>query len=282
MNKKQIFVINLDRDKERMQKMDILLEGINYKRYPAIYGKDLSNKEIINKTSKLCRNILCNKGVIGCALSHMNLWKQLIEDKENLMYIIFEDDLIYLDKNNLDNLINFIDNTNYSFDLIYLYCLGVCKTMKDIQINDNLFLYKSMIPTTTAGYIITKEGAKKLLSYLDNVKYHIDISMAITKNIIKDMKVGIVSPYIVKPSIKDSTIITNKFTNITTLTFGQIKQINWILHHAMMTINMTYSIPIYLLVFLFVLLINIFLLKNKYVYYYLIADITLFMATYRK
>ena len=32
------------------------------------------------------------RGVIGCALSHYNLWKALIEDKNHAFYLIMEDD----------------------------------------------------------------------------------------------------------------------------------------------------------------------------------------------
>ena len=34
-----------------------------------------------------------NVGAIGCALSHYNLWKQLVEDSTNEYYLIIEDDL---------------------------------------------------------------------------------------------------------------------------------------------------------------------------------------------
>lgn len=38
-----------------------------------------------------------NKGVIGCALSHIHLWNKLINDKENDFYIILEDDITFCD-----------------------------------------------------------------------------------------------------------------------------------------------------------------------------------------
>ena len=37
------------------------------------------------------------KGVIGCALSHYNLWKMLLNDFNNNYYCIFEDDIIFID-----------------------------------------------------------------------------------------------------------------------------------------------------------------------------------------
>ena len=34
------------------------------------------------------------KGVIGCALSHYNLWKRLIDDSHHEYYVIMEDDFV--------------------------------------------------------------------------------------------------------------------------------------------------------------------------------------------
>ena len=33
------------------------------------------------------------KGVIGCALSHYYIWKELLQDTDNNFYVIFEDDI---------------------------------------------------------------------------------------------------------------------------------------------------------------------------------------------
>ena len=68
--------------------------NIEYKRFEAIYGKDLDDNYIKDNTSKICNYILCNHGMIGCALSHITLQKQLINDNNNDKYIILEDDFI--------------------------------------------------------------------------------------------------------------------------------------------------------------------------------------------
>ena len=33
------------------------------------------------------------RGFVGCALTHMNLWKRLMDDKEHDFYLIIEDDV---------------------------------------------------------------------------------------------------------------------------------------------------------------------------------------------
>ena len=38
-------------------------------------------------------NFGSRRGVIGCALSHYDLWKQLVTDKKHDCYLVLEDDI---------------------------------------------------------------------------------------------------------------------------------------------------------------------------------------------
>src|SRR3990172_8149651 len=121
-----IYVINLDKDKERLQKITENFKKYNLKfnRFPAVYGKDLSKDELDNETTLLCRSILCNYGVVGCALSHKTLWKKLVDDINNDYYVILEDDATF--DNNFVNILPKIEETlvKYDIDLLHLYCGG--------------------------------------------------------------------------------------------------------------------------------------------------------------
>jgi GR25 family glycosyltransferase involved in LPS biosynthesis len=86
---KEIYVINLDRRPDRYTsfKERLKKEGINpkiVKRYPAVDGSKL---EKINNL---------NMGVVGCFLSHYNIWKKVKENNkiknEDLIWIM-EDDI---------------------------------------------------------------------------------------------------------------------------------------------------------------------------------------------
>ena len=75
------------------------------------------NKNIFNGNDFANR-----KSFIGCALSHYNIWLNLIKDNENEFYIIFEDDITlcnnfeyYLDKN-----INRVIELNYNLDILFI------------------------------------------------------------------------------------------------------------------------------------------------------------------
>src|SRR5436305_1957071 len=89
-----VHVINLQRSKDRLEHIDKNLRefGITYKRYDAVDGKELSIKEIDSTTTKVCRYLLCSRPTIGCALSHIGLWKEISESNDK-WHLVLEDDV---------------------------------------------------------------------------------------------------------------------------------------------------------------------------------------------
>lgn len=61
------------------------------------------------------------RGVIGCALSHYNLWKRLVNDSQHEYYVIMEDDFVLCSnfKKHLETL-----KTNNEFELREVLFLG--------------------------------------------------------------------------------------------------------------------------------------------------------------
>ena len=128
------------------------------------------------------------KGVIGCAMSHINLWKQLLEDKQNDYYVIMEDDITLANnftqrlanaKKEMDkhDLIFFgyhmFDKQRNKFAQLY-NDLGQ-STQKIVPCNKNLYIGGTFM------YSVNKSGAKKLMDYIHNhgVKHGIDYFMKI-------------------------------------------------------------------------------------------------------
>jgi GR25 family glycosyltransferase involved in LPS biosynthesis len=122
------------------------------------------------------------KGVIGCALSHIYLWDELINDTSCDFYVILEDD------------VEFCENFKQQLDY-------VCKLFSDKKV-DHLSLgeYNSAKPfathnsvneiysknvyeegTIAFGYIISKDAAKKAIQYIDScpIKCAIDNPQAL-------------------------------------------------------------------------------------------------------
>jgi glycosyl transferase family 25 len=119
-----IHIINLKKSVDRLDNVKKVMNKYNLKFniFDAIYGKELSQEEVNENTNIFCRTLLCNNGIIGCAMSHINLWNQLLEDKNNDTYLILEDDIHDIDIEQLNNLFNFINETKFDYDYISLNC----------------------------------------------------------------------------------------------------------------------------------------------------------------
>lgn len=94
----KVFVVNLDRDKERMAFIDAQLRrlGVEYERIGAVDARAMSNKDLrtaVNGFRWWCamgRSIAMAE--VGCALSHYSIYRQMIAEGEK-MACILEDDI---------------------------------------------------------------------------------------------------------------------------------------------------------------------------------------------
>jgi len=175
----KVFVINLDKDHERLQKFDSYMKtnNINYERFKGIQGSKILRSD---KLSDYC-NTFCPDGMKGCALSHRSLWELMIENGyTNIM--IFEDDAV-IDED-FDR--NFQDVWNHlpkDYDIVYFGCLMGCsddsmlntmfKKISGIETEEiNEYVQTSQGTAGTHGYMISLEGAKKFTS--KPINWHID------------------------------------------------------------------------------------------------------------
>ena len=89
------YVINLDRRKDRMDKLfenSPSLEG-RLQRVSAIEGRDLVLTPQLARLFKP-HDFLWKKAIMGCALSHLGIWWQLANEKQEINnYLILEDDV---------------------------------------------------------------------------------------------------------------------------------------------------------------------------------------------
>ena len=113
--------------------------------------------------------------MVGCGLSHIKLWQKIVNENIELSLILEDDFVFYDDFNNL--LLNIPNN----YDMIHLSsCIFHNKYLKLYNIND--YFYKQLFIVQTLSYIITLDGAKKLLKYINKVSYHIDVDISFKSN----------------------------------------------------------------------------------------------------
>ena len=176
LEKFKIFIVNLKKDKERRTHIinQLIRQKINnYEIIDAVNGNEFDENEIkkntfANKMGINPWNTKMSPSQIGCALSHIKIYKKFI--KTNYDYaLILEDDAIFIESFH-DKLINFIiNNFKYKKQIILLseikqfYSKPINKIEKYELVNvTNAFF--------THAYFINKEAAKSIISFNYPVK----------------------------------------------------------------------------------------------------------------
>lgn len=133
------------------------------------------------------------KGVIGCALSHYNLWKELINDDHNHYYIIMEDDFTI--RSNFKEQIELLKKNDEFLKRNFLF-LGYHMFDKDRQSHLDKYnnnsqkiqidkLNKTIYIGGFFSYSINKSGAKILINYIEKngIQHGIDYLIKIVDNL---------------------------------------------------------------------------------------------------
>ena len=144
----KVFVINLDKDKERLLEMDKQLRQakIPYQRFPAILGSEVSNDP---RLTTFCSNF-CADGMKGCALSHHTLWERAIANEYKTVMILEDDVEIPADINEkLDSLFLRVED---DWDVLFVGCRLFCndETLSS-KLSNRLILQK--VPKDHDKYI---------------------------------------------------------------------------------------------------------------------------------
>lgn len=211
----KIKVINLERRFDRLKTFIIEMDKHDvkddYEKYNAVDGKYLSLDE---ETRKMFTYNKFNwrKGVIGCALSHYNIWKELIES-DFKYYLILEDDIKLTENFNKNYTIikRMIKMCNYP--LIYLgYTTDPSKKV-NIQLPTtnpviSTLINKKEIWGGTFAYIIHRDMAQKFIDKIDKrgIRDPIDVFMMSGSGLHETIPRLITSPVMTSFNNADSDI----------------------------------------------------------------------------
>ena len=172
----QTYIINLDKDKQRMDTIskELNRENINFKRFSAINGNDLDIKS--EKCKKYFTDDITKElkpGQMGCSLSHITIWEEIASNNNNNMYMIMEDDA-NVPRNFNKDIMKYVNEMPKNWDMLLLganrligkkYSNNLLYTDKSIKRNGNYGLY---------AYIIKPNTAKKLLRTCEKMNKTID------------------------------------------------------------------------------------------------------------
>lgn len=178
-----IYVISLEQDVNKRNKISEILTsyGLKYHFVNAIYGKNLSEQErqfhIEKSTGKILdRGFMPTPGEIGCTLSHMKAYEQIVNTGDEWACIL-EDDVI-LDQR-FQKFIREFDCNGIVMDPQSIYLLGgqeglfesrrIVKSIRNVFNIGGQNFYKTIkserVIFRTCCYVLNINLAKKLLSF---------------------------------------------------------------------------------------------------------------------
>jgi GR25 family glycosyltransferase involved in LPS biosynthesis len=162
-----IYVINLDKDTKRLEKMTRALYPNNFKRIPGIYGNDydFSNDDAVYFTSKY----FCPKSVIGIALSHRLALKTFLETSQKEYLLLLEDDAEPTSEDYITKTKKSIKGAPKDWDIIKLdYGFSITDPTSDYSEKNYLSYYSAL----STGLIINRRAAEKILQ--NKIYWHYD------------------------------------------------------------------------------------------------------------
>ena len=118
------FVINLDNRPDRLKIFNETFKQFDITRELAVCVTKISPelKKRVNEWNFKNLSDKKTKGVVGCCMSHLNIWEKISKMNENV--IVFEDDCTFINENVKENF------ENYFNSLIFRTVGWMCKTSK--------------------------------------------------------------------------------------------------------------------------------------------------------
>ena len=194
---KTMRVVNLKRRPDRKEQMIEQFKNAKFNDYvfvDAVDGKELKPNAQLKKLFE-GNDFGTRVGVVGCALTHYNLWKSLLEGNDEY-YVIFEDDVTLCP--NFTQKLKSMKDEMKSCDYIHLgYHMTTnnrnkfndtytreSDTIEVVPLQDNLYI------GGTFAYSINKNGARTLVDYIEKngIKHGIDYVVKICGKL-KNMEV---------------------------------------------------------------------------------------------
>jgi len=179
LNNIKYYLINLDSRKDRYESSlnEFNRVGINnVERFSAIKPsiEDINNCHFINKNNLWKSEEKYIIGASGCKMSHYQILKKALSENSNYKYIcIFEDDIgIENDLlNNLSKCLNYIENSNIDFDILFLSS-NLSDKDDAIKISDNLLKLEKGL--TTTAQIFKYDNLVKIINTIEKSDTEID------------------------------------------------------------------------------------------------------------
>lgn len=158
------FLINLDKNPERLVESARQLNalGVSFERIAAIYGKDLGEDEkrrSVNAFRWWCaKGRKVRDGEIGCALSHLSVYRKMIDENIDVACIL-EDDNRYR-----DTFASVVQQAEKLMDVTRPQVVLLSNCSRDRATMDSVHIVPTKNEQWTSSYLITRRAAKAILA----------------------------------------------------------------------------------------------------------------------
>lgn len=160
-----IFLINLDKDRDRLDRMRELLGALSipYERIPAVYGTAMPTwlkPYFLDENDRILSNLL--PGEVGCYASHLLVMKRVIESGQPAL--ILEDDIDV--SKEFHTILDSMGSFPRDWDIVRLSNPYKRGFVSQVQLNSHFQVVKfTHVSPSTGAYLITPSGAEKFLSW---------------------------------------------------------------------------------------------------------------------
>ncbi|SNY90486.1 glycosyl transferase, family 25 [Cohaesibacter sp. ES.047] len=163
----RIFLINLDRDADRLDYMngELAKRGFSAERIPAVYGLDMPQRLkpfFLDEQAEI--DSAMNRGEVGCYASHLEIMHRIVEDGIDEPVCVMEDDLEFH-----DGFAAMAENHTKlpgDWEIVRLSNPPKAAVKPIAFLSDGLQVVKYWrVPNNTGCYLINRSGAEKFLSY---------------------------------------------------------------------------------------------------------------------
>jgi GR25 family glycosyltransferase involved in LPS biosynthesis len=227
------FIITLPQFSSRLNKLDDLQVklssiGLNPLLYYGVNGKDITLKDTINSHLKCIEynnkntfytydsTIRLNgegmsKGEIGCALSHINMLKQLLQEPPEVNYYLIMEDDVELVKP-INELYDILHHLPANIDICHVAKSNWYDFVKTKRINYFLYECKKLYFNNLTAYIVSKQGAEKILLNIENaINVPADDLINMIYRLMPDFNLYVPSNYLfkVQDNVKSTIIAIN-------------------------------------------------------------------------
>jgi GR25 family glycosyltransferase involved in LPS biosynthesis len=248
----EVYVINLDKDVERLKKINASLEnaGIEYQRFSAIQGSQVSSHPNL---TPLC-SLFCTDGIKGCALSHHAVWKLAIENGYNSVLILEDDAIIPSDIN--ERLREAKIKIPSDWDVIYVGCRFFCNDEHPVSKVGNRLL--NSVPEEVDGDVKRVKGSAGAhatiykTSFLQKIidkkiHTHIDLQIQLWVRELNAKAYGLYPEIVSVNDVGEGSNLSEKFppllnTALNTITLGDNMPLGWALSENMMKVGVNINL----------------------------------------